>query len=172
MPRDMHIHPNLTTTLSLPNTYLISPSKECWFTGEESRFFTITRRHASNCNSRIPHSSSTILLLVAAQSCPTLCDPVDCSPPGSSVHGILQARILGWVALPSPGHLPDPGIKLESPALQVDSSPLHRLGSPLKGCRCAYFSDLVIDGNRKQLNRRTMGTAEGRWSTCDQRYTK
>ena len=29
-----------------------------------------------------------------AQSCPTLCDPVDCSPPGSSVHGILQARIL------------------------------------------------------------------------------
>ena len=34
-----------------------------------------------------------------AQSCPTLCDPVDCSPPGSSVHGILQARILEWVAV-------------------------------------------------------------------------
>ena len=34
-----------------------------------------------------------------AQSCPTLCDPVDCSPPGSFVHGILQARILGWVAI-------------------------------------------------------------------------
>ena len=34
-----------------------------------------------------------------AQSCPTLCDPVDCSPPGSSVHGILQARILDWVAI-------------------------------------------------------------------------
>ena len=33
-----------------------------------------------------------------AQSYPTLCDPVDCSPPGSSVHGILQARILEWVA--------------------------------------------------------------------------
>ena len=33
------------------------------------------------------------------QSCPTLCDPVDCSPPGSSVHGILQARILEWVAI-------------------------------------------------------------------------
>ena len=32
------------------------------------------------------------------QSCPTLCDPIDCSPPGSSVHGILQARILEWVA--------------------------------------------------------------------------
>ena len=34
-------------------------------------------------------------------SCPTLCDPVGCSPPGYSVHGILQARILEWVAMPS-----------------------------------------------------------------------
>ena len=33
--------------------------------------------------------------------CPTLCDPMDCSPPGSSAHGILQARILEWVAMPS-----------------------------------------------------------------------
>ena len=33
-----------------------------------------------------------------AQSCPTLCDPMDCSPPGSSVHGIFQARVLEWVA--------------------------------------------------------------------------
>ena len=35
------------------------------------------------------------------QSCPTLCDPMDCSPPGSSVHGISQARILEWVAISS-----------------------------------------------------------------------
>ena len=35
------------------------------------------------------------------KSCLTLCDPMDCSPPGSSVHGILQARILEWVAMPS-----------------------------------------------------------------------
>ena len=34
------------------------------------------------------------------QSCPTLCHPMDCSPPGSSVHGVLQAKILGWVAIP------------------------------------------------------------------------
>ena len=33
-----------------------------------------------------------------AQSCPTLCDPVDCSTPGSSIHGMFQARILEWVA--------------------------------------------------------------------------
>ena len=35
-----------------------------------------------------------------AQLCPMLCDPMDCSPPGSSVHGIFQARILEWVAIP------------------------------------------------------------------------
>ena len=35
----------------------------------------------------------------AALSCPTLCDPMDCSPPGSSVHGIFQARVLEWVAI-------------------------------------------------------------------------
>ena len=34
-----------------------------------------------------------------AQSCPTLSDPMDCSPPGSSVHGIFQARVLEWVAI-------------------------------------------------------------------------
>ena len=39
--------------------------------------------------------------MFGSQSCPTLCDPVDYSPPGSSVHGILQARILEWVAMPS-----------------------------------------------------------------------
>ena len=38
---------------------------------------------------------------IVTQICPTLCDPMDCSPPGSSVRGISQARILGWVAMPS-----------------------------------------------------------------------
>ena len=47
-----------------------------------------------------------------AQSCPTLCDPIDYSLPGSSVYGIFQARVLEWGALPSPEDLPDPGIKL------------------------------------------------------------
>ena len=48
---------------------------------------------------------------VCARSCLTLCNPMDCSPPDSSVHGIFQARILVWVAIPSPGDLPDPGIE-------------------------------------------------------------
>ena len=60
------------------------------------------------------------LLLLSHFSRVRLCDPMDCSPPGSSVHGILQARILGWVAMTSPGDLPNPGIEpesLTSPAL-------------------------------------------------------
>ena len=44
--------------------------------------------------------SVVVVVVVVAQSCPTLCNPMDCSPPGSSVHGILLARILEWVATP------------------------------------------------------------------------
>ena len=48
------------------------------------------------------------------QLCPTQWHCMDCSRPGSSVHGILQARILQWVAMPSSGDLPEPGIELRS----------------------------------------------------------
>ena len=40
------------------------------------------------------------MCVLVAQSCLTLCNPLDCSSPGSSVHGILQAKILEWVAIP------------------------------------------------------------------------
>ena len=42
----------------------------------------------------------TLVLVLVAHLGPTLCDPADCSPPGFSVHGILQARLLEWVAIP------------------------------------------------------------------------
>ena len=77
------------------------------------------------------------------QSCLILCDPIDFSLPGSSVHGILQARILGWVSISfSLGDLPNPGIESSSPvspALQVDSLPLSYLGSMIFG-RLGVFS--------------------------------
>ena len=58
--------------------------------------------------------------MLVAQSCPALCDPRNWEPPGPSVHGILQARILEWVAIPLlRGNLPAPGIKPGSPALQA-----------------------------------------------------
>ena len=77
-----------------------------------------------------------------AQLCLTLCNPMDCSPPGSSVHGILQARILEWVAIPSPGDLPSPGIKPGHPALQADSLPSEPPGSQSRpGSDLALTSD-------------------------------
>ena len=57
--------------------------------------------------------------MLVAQSCLTLYDPMDCGPPGSSVHGILQARILEWVAIPFSVGASQPS----SPALQADSLP-------------------------------------------------
>ena len=59
--------------------------------------------------------------VLVAQSCLTLCDLMDCSPPSSSVFGILQASILERVAIPFSRDLPNPGIKPRSPALQADS---------------------------------------------------
>ena len=68
------------------------------------------------------------------QSCLTLCDPMNYSlPEGSSVPGILQERILEWVACPPPGNLPKPEIEpasLTSPNWQVGSLPLEPPGKP------------------------------------------
>ena len=64
-----------------------------------------------------------------------LFDCLGCSPPGSSVHGISQARRLEQVSISAPGDLPDPGIRPVSPALQADSLPLSyqgRLGGAFK----------------------------------------
>ena len=69
------------------------------------------------------HLLSLMCKVLVTQSCPTLCNPMDCSPSASFVHGILQARIPEWVAIPFSRNLPDPGIEPESPALQADSSP-------------------------------------------------
>ena len=55
-----------------------------------------------------------VLCAQLLQLCPTPCDPMDCSPPDSSVHGILQTRILEWAAMPSSRGSSDPGIKPHS----------------------------------------------------------
>ena len=80
-----------------------------------------------------------------AQSCLTLSDPTDCSPPGSSVHGIFQARILEWVAIPfSRGssqllNLPNE-IEPQSPSLQADSLPSEPPQKPLRSIYYIYCS--------------------------------
>ena len=52
-----------------------------------------------------------------AQLCPTICDLMDCSLPGSSVHGVFQARVLEWFAISFSRELPIPGIDPRSPEL-------------------------------------------------------
>ena len=69
-------------------------------------------------------------------------DPLDSSPPCSSVHGILQARILEWLQFPSPGDLPNPQIKLRSPALQADSL----LSEPPRKSPVIYYHRCWYDG--------------------------
>ena len=68
------------------------------------------------------------------QLCPTLCDPMD-----YTVHEILQAGILEWVAFPSPGDLPDQGIEPGPPALQVDSLQTELWGSPIRKANTVNF---------------------------------
>ena len=62
------------------------------------------------------YTYSSMYTVSVAQSCPTLCNPMDCSPPGSSVHGVLQARILEWVYV-NPNILlhPSPDSHLDNP---------------------------------------------------------
>ena len=73
------------------------------------------------CNTRETTEVSVgcmiLVKVLVAQSCLTFCDPMDCSPPGSSVLGILQARILEWIAILFSRDLLDPGIEPWSPAL-------------------------------------------------------
>ena len=77
----------------------------------------------------------SVCVCLVAQSCPILCHPVDCCPPGSSVHGIFQAKYWSGLPFSSPGDLPDPGIKsaflVPSALASGCSLPLSPLGSPL-----------------------------------------
>ena len=61
------------------------------------------------------------VVVLVTKSYLTLCDPMDCSLPGSSLHGILQEKYWSGLPFPSPGDLPDPGIKPGSPAFQADA---------------------------------------------------
>ena len=81
-----------------------------------------------------------------AQSCLTLCDPMDCSLSGSSVHGFSRQECWSGLPFPSPGDLPNPGIEPGSPALQTDALPFQPRCSfnkenlfPSQGLCVCYF---------------------------------
>ena len=77
---------------------------------------------------------------LAAHLCPTLCDPMHCSPPGSSVHVISQARILEWVAISFSKGSSRPGIKPVSPALAGGFITSWPPGKPCCCCCCCCCS--------------------------------
>ena len=87
---------------------------------------TLTSVHDYWKNQSIDYESESEV----AQLCPTLCDPMDGSLPGSTVLGIFQARILEWAAISFSGDHPHPGIEPGSPALQTDALPSEPLGKP------------------------------------------
>ena len=109
---------------------------------ESSYSHTITENIAvfrsSSCPLRFWKQKPSKWLCVCAcwvtESCPTLCNPMSCSPPGSFVHGIFQAGVLEHVAVSYPRGSSRPRIKLSFWRLlhwQVDSLPLSHLGSPV-----------------------------------------
>ena len=109
-------------------------------TGIESRIQIMSRHYFT----MILKCMSCMLLCLVSQHVWLFWDPMDCGPPGSSVHGILQARRVEWVAFPLPGNLPDPGIEPTSPVLQVDSLPLSHWGRPW------IFYKVLIQFKRKK----------------------
>ena len=90
-------------------------------------------------NSHPPTPSVPKCCCLVTKLCTSLCSPMDSSPPGSSVNGISQERILEWIEywcglpFPPPGALTDPGMKTMSPVWQVDSLLLSHLGNPREG---------------------------------------
>ena len=82
------------------------------------------------------------------QSCPTLCNPMDCVPPGPSVHGILQARTLEWAAVSSSRGSSSPRDWIRPTVLQADSSLSEIQGKPL-----LPFYFLPIQRGKKLTNR-------------------
>ena len=101
-----------------------------------------------------------------AQLCLTLCNPMDCCQLGSSVHGILQVRILVWLPFPPPGDLPNPGIYLQLLDIlhcQADSLSLSHLGSHLGSPR---------EAPRIPLDTYLLENAVGEVATYEQGYIK
>ena len=88
---------------------------------------TRLKRLSTHAQLKMHDKDSVCLCAKSFQLCPTLCDPMDRSLPGSFVHGILQARVLEWVLCSFPEDIANPGVEsasLMSPSLAGGSLPL------------------------------------------------
>ena len=87
-----------------------------------------SEKKETNGISRVENTIKMKLNII--QSCPTLCEPIDCNLPDSSIPEILQARILEWVAFPFSRRSSQPRDRTEVPMLQADSLPAEPQGKP------------------------------------------
>ena len=90
-----------------------------------------------------------VIAVYLLNHCLTLCDPMGYSPPGSSVHGISQARILGELPFPSPGGLPDPGIEPTFPALAGEFFTIEPPGKAAEDMVVFTLPTLGLDASRR-----------------------
>ena len=104
------------------------------------------------CNQN--HKYSVQCLWLIAQSCPTLCNPIDCSLPGSSCPWeFSRQEYWSGLSCPPPGDLPNPGIKPRSPALKADSLPSKLPGifpneySNKQNPKCLFFQEVSQNGS-------------------------
>ena len=99
-------------------------------------------KEMANCSSILPVKSrgqrslascspGVYMCVLVAQPCLTLCDPMDCSRPGSSVHGTFQQEYWNWLLFSYLGALPDPGIEPTYPALRIDFLPSELREKPM-----------------------------------------
>ena len=84
-------------------------------------------------------------------SCPILCDPMDCSIPGSSDHGFSRQGYWSGFPFPSLEDLPNPGIEPGSPTLQADILPSEPPGKPLSAVTSTQFK-MVVVGHEQTLD--------------------
>ena len=73
--------------------------RECQWAREQTQCKINQVKH---CDASCPYSCVLLWTVLVAQLCPAVCNLMDCSPPVSSVHGILQERTLEWIAIPFP----------------------------------------------------------------------
>ena len=122
-----------TSLCCIPNT-----NKQCYMSiisqkinGKTTFIAIVLRELSQSCESLLKYKiSGTPPSLSGSifQSCLTLCDPVNCGPPGSSAHGISQARTLEWVAISYSRGSSNPGIEPVSLHWKVDFLPLEPTG--------------------------------------------
>ena len=117
------------------------------FTGHSKHPLPTTREDSTRGYHQMVNTEIRLIIFFAAQvlqSCPVVCDSMDCSPPGSSVRGILHARILEWVAMPSSrgSFPPGDGTPVSSIPCILSQVLYHwrHLGSP----RGPYFGELIM----------------------------